>query len=315
MAPSLYLTALLFTQLLGCRAGTVHKNNAQLSADLSEDSDLLDVVLVASVDGKLYALNRSTGSALWSMASLASSSVSRPSTAPLVHTNHIDHDPDDTAYQETYIIEPQSGDIYVMATPSAPLQRFPFTMSELVDMSPFSFAAANDHRVFVGRKETSLLLVDLETGNITATRNPACPWHPFEHKLDLDKLGESERTEVFIGRTDYHIAIHGRSRIPVQHLSFSTYGPNNQDNPLQAAYRKPKDDTIPPRTLSSGRRNSPIPLSRYSTSCAPPLNTPSSSCSPGRSSPRSSPSSTTTSFPTSTQRTSACSRRQAVYSR
>jgi hypothetical protein len=153
------------------------------------------------------------------MSSFASStrSISSPSTlAPLVRTNHIDHDPDLTdegaAYQETYIIEPQSGDIYVMATPSSPLQRFPFSMSELVNMSPFSFASADDHRVFFGRKETSLLVVELETGNIKATINSACPWDPFEDlregddEVDLDELEGSKPpmskpTEVFIGRT------------------------------------------------------------------------------------------------------------------
>jgi serine/threonine-protein kinase/endoribonuclease IRE1 len=45
---------------------------------------------------------------------------------------------------------------------------------------------------------------------------------------------------------DYHITIHTRpsnkNRIPVQNLSFSTYGPNNQDNVLQASYRNTKDD-------------------------------------------------------------------------
>ncbi|KAJ7702844.1 hypothetical protein B0H14DRAFT_3030337, partial [Mycena olivaceomarginata] len=38
----------------------------------------------------------------------------------------------------------------------------------------------------------------------------------------------SKPTEVFIGRTDYHITIHTRPsskhRIPVQNLSFSTMG-------------------------------------------------------------------------------------------
>ncbi|KAJ7031663.1 hypothetical protein C8F04DRAFT_1235902 [Mycena alexandri] len=274
MAPLLYITAFLLTLLVACCAEIVnlrtpHTNNVQALSNPTKlespnpdplgDSELLDIVLVASVDGKFHALNRSTGRTLWSMGSF-SSSVSQPSTlAPLVRTSHIDHDPDltdDTAYQETYIIEPQSGDIYVMATPSSPLQRFPFTMSELVDMSPFSFAAADDHRVFVGRKETSLLLVELETGNIKATINSACPWDPFEDlrdedELDLDELDGSKPqmskpTEVFIGRTDYHITIHtrpsNRHQIPVQNLSFSTYGPNNQDNVLQAAYRSTKDD-------------------------------------------------------------------------
>ncbi|KAF8208276.1 hypothetical protein K438DRAFT_1574766 [Mycena galopus ATCC 62051] len=277
MAPLLCIIIFVLTVLCACCAEVVDLRSSQTSnvqslsgpasressPDPLGDSELLDIVLVASVDGKFHALNRTTGHTLWSMSSFASSStsVSQPSTLePLVRTQHIDQDPDltdDNAYQEAYIIEPQSGDIYVMATPSSPLQRFPFSMSELVDMSPFSFSAADDHRVFVGRKETSLLVVELETGTIKATIDSACPWDPFEDlregddEVDLDELEGSKPpmskpTEVFIGRTDYHITIHTRPsskhRIPVQNLSFSTYGPNNQDNILQGSYKNTKDD-------------------------------------------------------------------------
>ncbi|KAF7343463.1 hypothetical protein MVEN_01779100 [Mycena venus] len=274
-----YKTAFLLTVLPACCAEIVdlrapHKSNVQSSfepttatrksphPDALADSELLDIVLVASVDGKFHALNRTTGHTLWSM---SSSGTSPPSTlAPLVSTSHIDHDPaNDGADAETYIIEPQSGDIYILPTPSSPLQRFPFTMSELVDMSPFNFAAADDHRVFVGRKETLLLVVELETGNIKTTIDSACPWDPLDipdtlslnlNDSDQVDLGErdgskpksSRPTEVLVGRTDYHVTIHTRPsskhRIPVQNLSFSTYGPNNQDNVLQASYRSTKDD-------------------------------------------------------------------------
>ncbi|KAJ6612782.1 hypothetical protein B0H10DRAFT_2051023 [Mycena sp. CBHHK59/15] len=278
MAPILYITGFLLTLVVACLAEIVnlrtsHTSHVQSLSGPSKrdspnpdplgDSELLDIVLVASVDGKFHALNRSTGHNLWSMSSFASTgrSVSSPSTlAPLVRTSHIDHDPDltdDSSYQETYIIEPQSGDIYVMATPSSPLQRFPYSMSELVDMSPFSFSADDNNRVFVGRKETSLLVVELETGKIKATIDSECPWDLFEDlregedELDLDELDGtkpqmSKPTEVFIGRTDYHISIHTKpsnhNRLPVQNLAFSTYGPNNQDNLLQASYRNTKDD-------------------------------------------------------------------------
>ncbi|KAF7366636.1 hypothetical protein MSAN_00921500 [Mycena sanguinolenta] len=230
---------------------------ASLHSDPFRDAELLDIVLVASVDGKFHALNRTTGHLLWSMSSLSSSSTSASQQAPLVRTRHLDYDSDNDAYPETYIIEPQSGVIYVIASPSSPLQRFPFTTFELVDMSPFSFAGGDDHRVFVGRKETSSFALELETGNIKATIDSECPWDPFEDlregddEIDLDELEGSKPpiskpTEVFIGRTDYYITIHTRPsskhRIPVQNLPFSTYGPNNQDNILQEAYRHPKDD-------------------------------------------------------------------------
>jgi len=136
--------------------------------------------------------------------------------SPLVRTSHIEYDyeiTDDTVPQEMYIIEPQSGDIYIMPRPSAPLQRFPFSVQELVDMSPFRLPGDEDGRVFVGKKETSLLVIELETGRIKATLNSECPWDQFEEfrkdkldELDLDELEGSksrmpQTTDVYIGRT------------------------------------------------------------------------------------------------------------------
>ncbi|KAF8653391.1 hypothetical protein AX16_003963 [Volvariella volvacea WC 439] len=233
----------------------------------TDEHDLLDIVLVASVDGKFHAFNRSSGHVLWSMAASPDSSAPPDSLSPLVRTNQIEYDPDlmdETTGQEVYIIEPQSGDIYVMSTPSGPLQRFPFSMTELVEMSPFRFNADGGHRVFVGKKETSLLVLELETGRIKAVLDSKCPWPDFEEfqhngtgeDIDLDELEGSKPsapppTEVYIGRTDYHLSIYTRPNgphsspinIPTQNLTFSMYGPNKQDTRLQAAYRRTRDDT------------------------------------------------------------------------
>ncbi|KAH7928380.1 hypothetical protein BV22DRAFT_1059205 [Leucogyrophana mollusca] len=258
------------------------------AGDEGEEAQLLDIVLVASVDGRFHALNRTSGQKLWSM---SSSSANIPSSlAPLVRTKHATFDPDltddDSSHQELYVIEPQTGDIYVMATPTSPLQRLSFSMSQLVEMSPFKFAREDDERVFVGRKETSLLSVELETGRVKAI-NSECPWDPFEDlshgddaDIDLDDLEEFPHkkekvipTEVFIGRTDYHISIYTRSatssgrKPPIQNLSFSTYGPNNQDNSLQAAYRRTADNTyiesLPNGQIMSFRARDPQSTGSY----------------------------------------------------
>lgn len=176
----------------------------------STDYDLLDIVLLASVDGKFHALTRGSGHTLWSMSSFATTtSVSAPaSLAPLVRTSHTPFMDEDSDDHETYIIEPQSGDIYVLSDPASPLQRFPFSAQELVDMSPFTSSNGEQTRVFVGRKETSLLLIELETGRIKATLNSECPPEWDDEKkieIDLDDL-ESEHdtisspTQVYIGR-------------------------------------------------------------------------------------------------------------------
>jgi len=197
--------------------------------DDDDPLEILNVALVASVDGKFHALNRTTGGKLWSM---PSSPPPRPSPSssdhdpiqpvpsilgPLVSTKHLDVDPDiddDPFTHETYIVEPQSGDIYVTTSnsPTAPLQRLPFSMSQLVDMSPFSFGEA-DSRVFVGRKKTSILLIELETGRVKAVLDSECPWDARDDSteqdvmdVDLDELEglkspKQHPLEVLIGRT------------------------------------------------------------------------------------------------------------------
>ncbi|KAG0704180.1 hypothetical protein DFH29DRAFT_981611 [Suillus ampliporus] len=229
-----------------------------------KDVTLLDIVLVASVDGRFHALNRTSGQKLWSMSHSVPEAPS--SLAPLVRTKHATYDSDltddDDAHHEVYVIEPQSGDIYVMATPTSSLQRLSFSMSQLVEMSPFKFARDDDERVFVGKKETSLLSIELGTGKVKAI-NAECPWDPFEnfsHKeeLDLDELEDympnKEKftpTEVFIGRTDYQISIFTRSntpngrKVPIQNLTMS----------CKRKYRKTQDstyiDSLPSGTIVS----------------------------------------------------------------
>ena len=216
-------------EILSIRSSQIKDLSTQVNVLRSEDPrpypghaelELLDIVLVASVDGKLHALNRTSGVSLWSMAS--SGSAAPAAFGPLVRTEHPEVDPDltddDDASREVYIIEPQTGDIYVMSSSDSPLQRLPFSMAQLVDMSPFSFSGDEDRRVFVGSKETSLLLIELETGKIKATVDPKCPWTPFEdltessQDVDLDELDGSKppkeavrRTEVYIGRTGEYL--------------------------------------------------------------------------------------------------------------
>jgi serine/threonine-protein kinase/endoribonuclease IRE1 len=86
-------------------------------------------------------------------------------------------------------------------------------MSQLVDLSPFSFGEA-DHRVFIGSKKTSILLIELETGRVKAVLDSECPWDIRNEAteqdvdtldVDLDELEGLKPSrhshEIFIGRT------------------------------------------------------------------------------------------------------------------
>lgn len=263
----------------GYGARIPRSSSKHTQSETSEDIHLLDIVLLASVDGRFHAINRTSGHRLWSMSS--SGGDIPPNLSPLVRTQHTPIDPDltdeDSAHHELYVIEPQSGDVYVMPTPTSPLQPLSFSMSQLVEMSPFKFAREDDERIFVGKKETSLLSIELETGRVKAI-NAECPWDPFEDlnsndDIVLDELEDfmshkdpPRSTHVFIGRTgescasilnelyinrlqDYHVSIYSRAsspsgrKPPGQNLSFSSYGPNYPDNSLQANYRRTTDNT------------------------------------------------------------------------
>jgi serine/threonine-protein kinase/endoribonuclease IRE1 len=183
----------------------------------SDDLEPLNIVLLASIDGNLHALNRSTGTILWSM---SSNSPNSPSTlAPLVRTRQtvvLDDESNDSQH-EYYVIEPQSGDIYVMSSKSESIQRLPFSMSTLVDMTPFRLSGEEGSKVFIGRKETSLLLIELETGRIKQTISSECPWNEYEdvfedfkeaeERLDFDEQDNyrpqkpRKPIEVLVGRT------------------------------------------------------------------------------------------------------------------
>jgi serine/threonine-protein kinase/endoribonuclease IRE1 len=179
-----------------------------------------------------------------SSSSSSSTTVSSPSSlAPLVCTRHIDQDPDLTddldddldACQEMYIIEPQSGDIYVMATPSSPLQRFSYSVPELVDMSPFSFAAADDHRVFIGQKTTSEVVVELETGEVRFGGPDTCPWGPFPDLGERDgRELPPKRREVVVGRTGMCVPGDTSFR-KLNHYTQTTMSPSIRGRPTNAS--------------------------------------------------------------------------------
>ncbi|KIO24377.1 hypothetical protein M407DRAFT_26191 [Tulasnella calospora MUT 4182] len=195
----------------------------------------MDFVLLASIDGRFHALNRTTGRMLWSMDQpIANTQVAVTNLKELVSTEHsglgetsdfsVD-DFDDPASTETYIIEPQSGAIFVSPANSKrddPLQRLPFTMQQLVDMSPFRM----DHRIFVGKQRTSLITLDLASGELVEVLDP-------EQQADL--------ALVKIDRTEYHVSVFSHDQV-IQNLTYASYGPNSIDKEMQHHWHRTPDN-------------------------------------------------------------------------
>ncbi|KAG9040672.1 bifunctional endoribonuclease/protein kinase ire1, partial [Tulasnella sp. UAMH 9824] len=230
----------------------------------ADELKLMDVVLLASVDGRFHALNRTTGRMLWSMdRPIANTQVAVTNLKELVSTEHgnlrktsdfsLDDFVDDPASTETYIIEPQSGAIFVSPADSTrgdPLQRLPFTMQQLVDMSPFRM----DHRTFVGKKRTSLITLDLSSGELVEVLDPEqqCSWGDqptrkrFFQSRDEELLDEldppgADRALVHIGRTEYHVSVFSHDQV-IQNLTYASYGPNSIDKEIQYHWRRTPDN-------------------------------------------------------------------------
>lgn len=91
----------------------------EAEVDVLGNLELSDTVLLASIDGRFHAVNRKTGRALWSMEDDTDASPSQTLLHSLVRTDHNPSPgfPLDSDNQELYVIEPQSGDIFILSPP------------------------------------------------------------------------------------------------------------------------------------------------------------------------------------------------------
>jgi hypothetical protein len=132
-----------------------------------------------------------------------------------------------------------------------------------IELSPFTFPRSPS-RIFTGSKHTSLISIDLRTGqqldcfssspftsNLSSAANPQdCTCDTTDDLLDdLEGRSRSARDTLFIGRTDYRLSIHTPSvlsadptgvsrRSGVQEIAYSTYTPNSFDKPLAEFWAK-----------------------------------------------------------------------------
>ncbi|CAE6377832.1 serine/threonine-protein kinase/endoribonuclease IRE1 [Rhizoctonia solani AG-1 IB] len=238
-----------------------------------QDVRLLDIVLAASVDGRFHALNRTTGELIWSMADdLAYVQSPRdPNTEGvpsmgsqtplynLVRSDHrslIDSEQVDEE-EETYVVEPQTGEVFVLHPGDAPVERLGYSVPQLAELSPF-IPPGDDERVFHGTTSTSLITIDLLTGRILGVYGEHCTWDdngpsdesPIDVNAMLDDLDGTQELpqkqrpiEVVVGRTDYHVSVYVKGRGVVQNLKFTKYGPNNIHRAIQAAWNRSPDST------------------------------------------------------------------------
>lgn len=157
--------------------------------------ELLDIALLASVDGNIHARNRTSGEALWTLSpSPESDDLELLATAlsPLIRIERIANDTLVSADSPkiAYALEPQSGVIYELSVSDngtiTPSQRLVRSVPELAGLSPIQTYAGDRVLTSIGRKEVRVLAIDLETGY-------------------LEDVFDANSTIELTGRTEYKL--------------------------------------------------------------------------------------------------------------
>jgi serine/threonine-protein kinase/endoribonuclease IRE1 len=209
----------------------------QLARSL-EDWEVEDFVLLATVDGDLYASDRKTGQERWHF----------KAGHPLVETRHFrtnrsvldeDYEPID---HYIWVVEPtRDGELYLWRpSESGPsLAKMAWTMKKVVEeIAPFN---DEDNRVlYMGDKKTTMVTLNAATGTVIKEFGST---GSYVNKVESESClqpnaladGDSEECNdgtITLGRTEYTVGIHRADGSPIASLKYSEWGPNTQDHDL-----------------------------------------------------------------------------------
>lgn len=229
-------------------ASTSGLTTSQQYARSLEDWEVEDFVLLATIDGDLYANDRRTGKQLWHLQVVQ----------PMVETIHyrgntsVLDDDHDAVDHYVWAIEPnRDGGVYVWVPEPGARPRFTgFTMKELVeDLSPYAGEEPGPAVVYVGDKRTTMVTLDAATGNILkwfgtggSHVNQAESCLKPNALYDTDAEECSTTGTITLGRTEYTVGIERRDGKPIATLKYAEWTPNNRDKDLFHQYHVSKDN-------------------------------------------------------------------------
>ena len=212
-----------------------------------EDWEVEDFVLLATVDGDLYANDRKTLKERWHL----------EVDQPMIETKHYRTNSslldDDYSPIDHYIwaVEPtRDGSVFVwMPNTDAGLVRTGFTMKQLVEeLAPL--AAQEPPVDYTGDKKTTLITLDAATGKVLkwfgsggshVNDEESCS-RPNSPLYNRDKDECSSTGTITLGRTEYTVSIQRKDGRPIATLKYSEWGPNNFDTDLLHQYQASMDN-------------------------------------------------------------------------
>ncbi|KAH7189673.1 uncharacterized protein B0J16DRAFT_340032 [Fusarium flagelliforme] len=202
-----------------------------------KDWEVEDFVLLATVDGDLYANDRRTGKERWHL----------EVDQPMIETKH--YRSEESVLNENYravdhyvwAVEPnRDGGIYMWAPDSNHgFIKTGFTMKKLVEeLAPY--ADDNSPVVYTGDKKTTMITLDAATGRVLkwfgsggSHVNEAESCSRPDTLYDAGNLECSSTGTITLGRTEYIVGIQRRDDgLPIATLKYSEWSPNNYDSDL-----------------------------------------------------------------------------------
>jgi serine/threonine-protein kinase/endoribonuclease IRE1 len=215
-----------------------------------QDWEVENFVLLATVDGSIYARDRNTGQELWKF----------HTEAPMVETTYHrrsensgqdSSDPSDDKDQWMWIVEPnQDGSLYVFIPgPGAGIQKLGPTVKELADqLSPW----VSEDSPFVYTAEKRNTLITLNATNGAAIKYFSAGSSGFVdgrscrsvRALEMEEEDECEPTPTInIGRVEYIVSIQDKnSGEGICTIKYFEWTPNNRDKDLQSQYASTMDN-------------------------------------------------------------------------
>ncbi|KAK4096554.1 hypothetical protein N658DRAFT_527669 [Parathielavia hyrcaniae] len=203
-----------------------------------EDWEVEDFVLLATVDGDLYASDRKTGQERWRFRA----------DHPMVETRHFrtnssvlddDYDPID---HYIWVVEPtRDGELYLWRPneQGAGLAKMALTMKKVVEeLAPWNDKA--NGVLYTGDKKTTMVTLNAATGTVIKQFGSS---GSYVNKVESEScfkpnaLADSEEEcnedrTITLGRTEYTVSIHRSDGSPIASLKYAEWGPNTQDNDL-----------------------------------------------------------------------------------
>ncbi|CRK13395.1 hypothetical protein BN1708_010793 [Verticillium longisporum] len=211
-----------------------------------EEWEVEDFILLATVDGDLYASDRRSGAQRWHL----------EVEQPMVQTEHfrlnasdLDEDHQDVDHY-IWAVEPtRDGSLYIWMTGASEPALVPtgLTMKRLVeDLSPL----ANDDPpvIYTGAKKTTMITIDAATGRVLKWFGSSGSHINEESCLRPNALSDVDSEEcsvmgtITLGRTEYEVAITRKDGRAIAKLNYSEWTPNNFDKDLVDSYSRTLDN-------------------------------------------------------------------------